>query len=370
MSLQRTTFWLVAMAVLFCGVAQSRAQHAESPAPFDYYDYHNDQPFAPADLSTYGGHPPGNQGFFAKYDRLLWSMSIPKKVPIGTTVLSDVLVDPNGNAVEPVLNSEDTGFFHAEANWGNRFAGGYVVDGCGWIATGFEGLSQRQNNQVAPTNVLFEDPANLLANFIPEFSPFVVDNYFNFFGADFMHIKRCEFGCDQKYQVDCMTGVGYYEMKDLFRVQGAGTATSPIGSFFLNQDVKDHIVGPKVGARCARECGRFIWDVEGFFTAGINFRTINQEGFLQNITNFGDQSFKNEFTDVRFSPSGEFRMEYGYQLTKAIVFKIGYNAVWIGGVARAANTIDYEVPRPQIEKPHYGDNFFANGLSLGVEINR
>ncbi len=374
MSLHRTRIWLVAFAVVLCGAAQSRAQHYEAIAPFDYDAVHDDQPFAPADLSTYGGPPPRNEGFFFSYQRLLWSMSTPEKTPIGSPTTRLIITDPNGNFVEPVQNSEDTGFFRAEANWGNRFEGGYVVDNCGWMIGGFEGLSQRQNNTLSPAIVLFEDPANLFGNNIPRFDPFIVDNYLNFSGVEIMHINRCNYGCDSAHQVDYMFGVQYYHLKDLFRVQGSalGLVADPfLNQFFLNQDAIDHVVGPKIGARYVHQCGRFIWDVQGGFTAGVNYRTIQQKGnFTTGVLNFVASDFKNELNDTRFSPSGDFRLEFAYQLTKAFALKVGYDAVWIGGVARAADTVDYEVPRPNIQKPHYGDNFFANGVSFGFEFNR
>ncbi len=372
MSLHRTRIWLVAFVLVVSGASHAFAQHNESIAPFDYDAVHDDQPFAPADLSTYGGPPPRNEGFFFSYSRLLWSMSTPEKTQIGSPTTRLILLDPNGNFVEPVLNSEDTGFFRAEANWGNRFEGGYVVDNCGWILSGFEGLSQRQNNPLAPTIVLFEDPANLFGNGIPRFDPFIVDNYLNFCGMNIMHINRCNYGCDQSHQIDYMLGAQYYRLKDLFRLQGNGIGNSPIGGeFFLNQDAHDEIVGPKIAARYTKQCGRFIWDLQGGFTAGVNYRQIHQEGrFTGGVQNFVNSDWKNEFNDTRFSPCGDFRLEAGYQLTKALVLKVGYDATWIGGVARAAETVDYEVPRLAIQKPHYGDNFFANGLSLTIEFNR
>jgi hypothetical protein len=72
----------------------------------------------------------------------------------------------------------------------------------------------------------------------------------------------------------------------------------------------------------------------------------------------------------KFSPIAELRLNYSYQVTRAIALKAGWNATYVGGVARPSNMVIYKIPDPLIKKTNYLDDLFMQGLNVGVEINR
>jgi hypothetical protein len=71
-----------------------------------------------------------------------------------------------------------------------------------------------------------------------------------------------------------------------------------------------------------------------------------------------------------FSPIGEFRMNWSYQLTRAIAVRAGYSALYIGNLARASNMVDYILPNPQLIREDYHDDCFMQGINFGFEVNR
>jgi hypothetical protein len=82
-----------------------------------------------------------------------------------------------------------------------------------------------------------------------------------------------------------------------------------------------------------------------------------------------------------FTPVAELRLEAKYQITRSITFRVGWTGMWMDGIARGNNLINYRVgdeTKGDGETPLGIDtsghknrqSLFINGLTTGVEINR
>jgi len=64
------------------------------------------------------------------------------------------------------------------------------------------------------------------------------------------------------------------------------------------------------------------------------------------------------------------RFDFRYMITRAIDFHVGWTGIWMGGIARPSNMIDYSVPSMGINTANNRQNVLMNGLNLGFDINR
>ena len=102
------------------------------------------EPFASAEMSTYGGGYRPNEGFFFDFDVLNWWIAKPETVKIGDPIASrrvvitpqvDIDVDDDGvldqgAVIEKVVerSSRDTGVLTAKDVPGQRYEFGYIED--------------------------------------------------------------------------------------------------------------------------------------------------------------------------------------------------------------------------------------------------
>ena len=95
------------------------------------------QIFAPADVSTYGGDQPPNQGYFFSFDGLYWSISPPHVHFIGFSDTRNVNTGPNLTDVRTEYNTLDTSALTGQFSAGNRIEFGRVEDQNGWFVSIF-----------------------------------------------------------------------------------------------------------------------------------------------------------------------------------------------------------------------------------------
>ena len=403
----------------------------------------NAQPFSQADLSTYGNGPSQHTGLFFQYDRVYWSVAGPKLAGIGDPTLNGSYnnVPPNFSTPTQVTNSIDTTNFGQQFNWGNRFELGYMMDNHeGWLF-GWNRVVGDQYRSYTNATTLFKDPFGMLSGFlvggtfpdgypnagltyaadingnavfgpngqdtgtgfppdpgpppvldgipdtaaptdfgdlvqfIPVFGQINVVNVIKINQLELMHLWRsCRSDWGNEYE--WLLGVGYAQVDDTFNVGATGGF---LGDSFWLTNIKNNIVGPKIGLRWSNVRERWRFGMEGRFLAGVNIQNLRQEGQLgSSLTGSGagaplgltPQSFTNTQHDTTFAPCGDFRVETSYTLTQAIALRVGYSFEVIGGISRAANRVDYTFPHMGFTQNHKNDFIIANGVNFGVEINR
>jgi hypothetical protein len=176
-------------------------------------------------------------------------------------------------------------------------------------------------------------------------------------------------------------GARYFELNEQFDVSALG---GNLADSVWNTSAENHIVGPQIGGRWFRKQGRWTWSTEARFFAGFNSQNFRQQGTLGSqlpagdpltppgllqIRNMGPTSFNHKDYEDEWCPAGELRVDLKYQLTSAISARVGWTALWMDGIARASNAINYEVPRMGIDLSDNEQELFIHGFSVGVELN-
>ncbi len=430
----------VRLAALVTVLALARCASAQNAQPFGPIDWDPDcQPFAQADLSTYGDGPSQNTGMFFNYSRVYWSVGGPKLAGIGDATQNGLsFVFPNVQTQTNVINSIDTTDFGQRMDWGNRFEVGYMMDNHqGWLF-GWNRVSGFQNQDYNDATVLFRDPLGMLSDFavggvfpagyplagqryaadlngnrvfgpsgrdtgtgfppvpptldgipdtaaatdlgdlvrvVPVFDTIRVQNVIKINHLELLYLWRsCRSDWGSEYE--WMFGAGYTQVDDTFNVVATGGV---LADSFWNTNIKNNIIGPKIGLRWSNIRERWKFGLEGRFLAGANIQNLVQEGeFGSNLGgnavgtpfNLRAQSFTNDRHDLTFAPVGDFRVETSYTVTQAIALRLGYTFQAIGGISRAANRIDYAFPHLGFTDNHMNDFVIANGVDFGIEINR
>ena len=109
---------------------------------------------------------------------------------------------------------------------------------------------------------------------------------------------------------------------------------------------------------------------------GYNIQDLDQVGAIgKNLIPGGPNSlisgqptaFSYGRRDDSFTPVIEFRAEGSYQLTSAIALKLGYTAVFVDNITRAAESVRWYLPDMGLLSS--GDqDILINGATFGVEF--
>jgi hypothetical protein len=226
-----------------------------------------------------------------------------------------------------------------------------------------------------------------------QFIDIEVTNRTDIWNAELMSVRRLD-RFVFKGHVDVFGGVRYqnFEEEFLFRGFGRADALRPIlDDTKITNEADNDIIGPQIGFRWFRSCCRGTFSTEVRFSPAVNFQAVRMRTMVAGQvdrrsdfdpvtgepTNPDGQTaltFENAGNDslhaYKFSPIGELRLNYSYQVTRAIAVRAGWTAMYVGGLARPSNMVIYRIPDPQIKKANYLDDVFMQGLNLGIEINR
>jgi hypothetical protein len=140
----------------------------------DFYDF---QLFAPPDLQEYGVYHRPSEGIFFSYDRLYWSVTVPRVREVGTTNTGRYLIPSqpispqaivqlnNGGIIgsgtaggsviggifiygaDPLELDLNTSWMRTGMTWGNRYEGGWIYDEKGMLFSYFDTGNQKQSFQ-------------------------------------------------------------------------------------------------------------------------------------------------------------------------------------------------------------------------------
>ena len=389
------------------------------------------QLFAPADLSTYGGEPEPNEGYFFQFDLLYWSISGPQVRTIGYPGTNLVYYGPHPtddtdpqDDTQVQGNTLDTGGITDKFSVGNRIEFGRIENRSGWLVSIYQQRDQTQENLYTGAGIVFYDPESagsrahpliygnvnaddttdppytppFFARLPVVFSTVWVQNAVDTWGveADYLHRFRTGHGGGT---FELLLGARYYEFNDNFKVvTGPDDGTTTVPSFLSDSywytQAANHVIGPQVGIRWFKKQGRWSFNTEGRFFAGFNCQTITQQACIGPNLDPGpnndgtyqpfepvamasvtgsDYAYKTEFT-----PGIELRLEATYQITRAISFRAGWTGMWMNNIARANGLIDYTITDLAtgaeqalgIDMTNNCQNLFVNGVTIGFDVNR
>jgi len=337
---------------------------------------------------------------------------------------------------EPVKVKESstlsTGVLNAEEVSGQRYEFGYVEGHYGWFASILNVRPQTQTIIASDAHVVFvdspfgSDPQRHLqgpiwvaidppAAGIGDGPLYIDDLQVKFDDLE----ARAEFdtwSTELSYMyrthpfhnggiLELFLGARYMEIEDRFsviaseRIDDEEDAEPPediphgLGDSWWDNRVENHLVGPQIGARWFRKTNRWTWSTEARFFSGFNRQSIKQRGLLGEglnpqdviafaldgeeeailkISNMSPSTFTHDRRFHEWSPAAELRVDLDYQLTRSISTGVGWTGIWIDGIARASNTIEYIIDQDTVMGigDHNHEDLFLHGLSFRIELNR
>ena len=122
---------------------------------------------------------------------------------------------------------------------------------------------------------------------------------------------------------------------------------------------------------------------EGRFFAGYNSQTMYQTGEVGSGLDppgdtgerlaLGPTSFTHHLRENEWSPGIEIRADLQWQWTRHVSFGAGWTGLWMDGIARASNLINYEFGTSSmmgILGRHNRQDVFINGADFRIIVNR
>ncbi len=188
------------------------------------------------------------------------------------------------------------------------------------------------------------------------------------------------------------TGVGSIASPPLFGASPGESQTVTFGPAPITWDlgIDNDIVGPQIDIGYEYEKNR--WDLKADFRAmfGANFQNAAMYGWtggpihdvvtelpstvIVNLTsgaaNTPANNFFSKMNRIEFAPLGEFRLDSEYKITQNVSLTCGYTAMIVTGIGRASERIVYSLPDISILNGADKQHFFADGVNVGIEINR
>jgi hypothetical protein len=380
------------------------------------------QLFAPADVSTWGGEIPPNDGYFFQFDGMFWTICPPKVTPIGAPGQTRLVSygphpitpqDPLSDQV-PETNTLTSGDLPGNFSIGQRYEFGHIEDRNGWFVSIYQLRNQGSYFVYPQADVVFIDPVfgqgqRYLEGPIPINPPgsvggpyvlrnlpvvlydVLINNQISTWGveANYLHRTRT---LHNGGTFEFFGGARYYEFNDGFGVYaGNDPGTGTVPSFLSNSSwyttAGNHVIGPQIGMRWFKKQGRWMLNTEGRFTAGLNVQNLHQDVTLGpnldpggvDITDtsqyyrpawMGPKSLTHNVTEYEFTPLVELRLEGRYQITRYLSFHAGWTGIWMDNIARANAIISYTLPNMGIDTAGNKQNVFINGVTIGLDFNR
>ncbi len=352
MSISRTTLWL-SFLVLATGLsAQARAQfpttnhqfggagfwEPDNPGlvqpqiPPNYFEP-DLQFFAPADVSTFGGYPEPNIGFFFSYERLYWNVQ---------------------------RSETEDAPFQGDFTWGNRVELGYMMDtDHGWLLSAFHldgpNVDSRTTTIQGPP---FVNPPAPAGTTVRTLVGTTAVNNVDFEGVEFNKVWRWK-PIGKNYIVEPMFGPRFMRVIDRHGTAGIITDFNNMGEVLQTvasgsyETTENNILGGQLGLRIHHQTERWVTSIESRFLPAINYQFYGTEDFSE------------------FTIFGQVIGKATYKLTRDISLGAGFDIQHFGrGIARGPLVGQVGQPNALREAPINDQDLTIGGFSVVVEINR
>ncbi len=171
---------------------------------------------------------------------------------------------------------------------------------------------------------------------------------------------------------------------------------SDLGYSIWNFKAYNHLVGPQFGGRYTLSNNRWRFSAEGKFFAALNRQTLRGAGELglkpsttqgTNLSNTNGNpmyapinTVQNHFdyseTYNEFTPAAEVALEATWHWTRCISFKVGYDMLFMGNIARATAFNDYRMNKDGsifgVKENADDRNFdaFVHGVTFTAQFNK
>jgi hypothetical protein len=178
----------------------------------------------------------------------------------------------------------------------------------------------------------------------------------------------------QNNTVNVNYGVRFLRLRDDFNVDAFGGV---LGTSFWHTRVDNNLVGPQVALNWHHQRDRLGIDFNGRALLAYNIQDFQQisalgedliTGQLNHPLWFPPSYTSHGKTELDFSPTAEMRVQASYQLTGALSLQLGYTAIFVDNISRAAQQVRYELPRMGFREDQVSQqNILINGVNFGFE---
>jgi hypothetical protein len=170
--------------------------------------------------------------------------------------------------------------------------------------------------------------------------------------------------CGPATSREWFVGFRYLSLREDLRISGVRTVRTLDETGFYDTTSRNDLFGAQLGGRIRRCRGRVSWEATG--KAGIFGNSAGQEqvfvdypGFLLRPTtgaNGGSVAFV-----------GELNLTGIYQINETWGLRLGYNLMWIEGVALAPSQTDFSFSPTSGTALNTGGGLFLHGVNVGLE---
>jgi hypothetical protein len=175
----------------------------------------------------------------------------------------------------------------------------------------------------------------------------------------------CEDPCGQyATSREWLLGFRYLRLNEDLHISGAKPVGSLIETAYYDVASRNDLYGGQFGVRLRRCRGQFSW--EGTAKIGIYYDQAGQDQVFVDYPNFflRDPTSANGGSVACVS---DLNLTAIYQLNDTWGLRVGYNAMWIQGVAMAPDQLDFSFASTSGADLNTAGGMFLHGVNVGLE---
>jgi hypothetical protein len=288
-----------------------------------------------------------------------------------------ILID--GNTQQTLVSSSDLDFGF---NSGVRALFGVRLCGCRAVEFGYFGLfnSDASIDYVGPNpnvDVTLPGPLGQASNVFHDGVRVHVDYVSRLHGAEVNFPCCCCWQCEDECggsgqpqdgpragSTEWFAGFRYLSLREDLRISGEKPVLGAVETGYYDTASRNDLFGAQLGGRIRRCYGQFSWEATA--KAGI---FGNQAGQEQVFIDYPDFPLRPNTSSNGCSVAlvGELNLTAIYQLNETWGLRLGYNLIWIEGVALAPDQLDFSFTPTSGTGLNRNDGFFMHGVNVGVE---
>ncbi len=161
-----------------------------------------------------------------------------------------------------------------------------------------------------------------------------------------------------------MAGFRYFDLDERFVIRGADSDT---GASRYRIGAQNDLFGGQLGGRYRRCFGPgSLFGFEAVGKAGV---FGNAAGTSQVVTDFDNTFSLRNVSESAGQAAfvGDIGLTGLLRVTDSLQVRIGYTMIWVEGIARAANQLDFTDDSASGRFIHFGEGAFLQGINVGLE---
>ncbi|MBI1901651.1 MAG: BBP7 family outer membrane beta-barrel protein [Planctomycetia bacterium] len=192
--------------------------------------------------------------------------------------------------------------------------------------------------------------------------------------------------------LECLIGFRYFNFNEKFGIDSISEREStsgaddvlPVTRAILSEtridtDADNNLFTGQIGFRWWKKVHRFTCTLDGRAGVGFNWQAIHQTYSLASdqlgrntglIPTYTGSGGNNDFHSTELTGFVDAKYTLAYQLTSNFSVRVGGTALYIDGLARPTNMVNYSLPNVGILGDSNRDHLIAWGYLFGFDFNR